>query len=117
LIAVRAVNGNPRAHQRSPGACDAFLPLLPHGHDALQHAATLINVASFAMNNPVQADRILRIRTVLDRTGLTRSTLYRKVAEGSFPRQVAISRRCVGWRASDLDAWLRNPMFFHVDDQ
>lgn len=69
------------------------------------------------MSGQSNPDSILRLRTVLDRTGLTRSTLYRKVAEGSFPQQVAISRRCVGWRASDLDAWLRNPMFFHVDDR
>lgn len=47
---------------------------------------------------------------------LSRSTLYRKVADGSFPRQVAISRRCVGWRASELEVWLHNPMFFHVDE-
>jgi hypothetical protein len=30
-------------------------------------------------------DRIIRLRTVLDRTGLSRSTLYRKIAEGTFP--------------------------------
>ena len=62
-------------------------------------------------------DRILRISTVLDRTGLSRSTLYRKIQNGSFPRQVAISTRCTGWRESDVNAWMRNPMFYNVDDQ
>jgi predicted DNA-binding transcriptional regulator AlpA len=37
-----------------------------------------------------EPDRILRIRTVLNRTGLSRSTLYRKMSDGSFPRQVKI---------------------------
>jgi len=53
---------------------------------------------------------------VLDRTGLSRSTLYRKIRKGSFPQQVKISARCSGWRESAIDAWMRNPMFFHVDD-
>ncbi|MGN6850619.1 MAG: helix-turn-helix transcriptional regulator [Sphingomicrobium sp.] len=61
-------------------------------------------------------DRILRIGTVLDRTGLSRSTLYRKIENGTFPRQVRISTRCAGWRESAVNAWMRNPMFFSVDD-
>jgi prophage regulatory protein len=54
-------------------------------------------------------DRILRLCAVLDRTALSRSTLYRKVADGSFPRQVKISRRCCGWRESAVEEWLSNP--------
>ena len=54
-------------------------------------------------------DRILRIRTVLKRTGLSRSTLYRKIQQGTFPRQIRISERCVGWRESAINAWLRRP--------
>jgi prophage regulatory protein len=61
-------------------------------------------------------DRILRVKTVLDRTGLSRSTLYRKIQNGTFPRQVQISTRCAGWRESAVKAWMRNPMFFSVDD-
>lgn len=61
-------------------------------------------------------DRILRIKAVLDRTGLSRSTLYRKVQNGTFPKQVQISTRCAGWRESAIHAWMRNPMFFSVDD-
>jgi len=61
-------------------------------------------------------DRILRIRTVLARTGLSRSTLYRKIQNGTFPKQVQISIRCAGWRESEVNAWMRNPMFFSVGD-
>ena len=61
-------------------------------------------------------DRILRIKAVLVRTGLSRSTLYRKIQQGTFPRQVRISIRCAGWRESAVNAWMRNPMFFSVDD-
>ena len=39
-------------------------------------------------------DRILRLGAVLNRTGLTRSTLYRKMQTGTFPKQVRIATRC-----------------------
>lgn len=61
-------------------------------------------------------DRILRLNTVLDRTGLSRATLYRKVQAGTFPRQVKIAERCAGWRESAVNDWMRNPMFYSVDD-
>jgi prophage regulatory protein len=61
-------------------------------------------------------DRILRIKAVLARTGLSRSTLYRKIQNGTFPKQVQISTRCAGWRESAVNAWMRNPMFFGIDD-
>lgn len=62
-------------------------------------------------------DRILRLRAVLERTGLSRSTLYRKIADGSFPKQIPISTRCAGWRESAVNDWLKNPMFYEVDGQ
>ena len=61
-------------------------------------------------------DRILRLAAVLDRTGLSRSTLYRKIDTGTFPKQIKLSERCAGWRESAINAWLRNPMFFSIDD-
>jgi len=61
-------------------------------------------------------DRILRLQTVLERTGLSRSTLYRKVDQGTFPTQVRIAARCVGWRESAVTNWMRNPMFYRVED-
>ena len=53
--------------------------------------------------------RILRLKAVLERTGLSRSTLYRKIERGTFPQQVRISERCIGWRESDVQQWLSNP--------
>ena len=61
-------------------------------------------------------DRILRLRTVLDRTGLCRSTLYRKIGDGTFPGQLQLSVRCVGWRETDIEQWLRDPMIYRVQD-
>ncbi|MEG3091617.1 helix-turn-helix transcriptional regulator [Sphingomonas sp. PB1R3] len=54
-------------------------------------------------------DRFLRLNAVLAQTGLCRSTLYRKMADGTFPRSTQLSTRCIGWRASAIDEWMRNP--------
>ncbi|MCC2977954.1 AlpA family phage regulatory protein [Sphingomonas sp. PL-96] len=63
-----------------------------------------------------ESDRILGLNAVLDLTGLSRSTLYRKVADGSLPRQAQLSTRCVGWRTSAIAEWQRNPIFYRVDE-
>lgn len=54
-------------------------------------------------------ERIIRLRTVLARTGLSRSTLYRKIADGTFPSQVKISVHGAGWRESAINRWIADP--------
>ena len=61
-------------------------------------------------------DRFLRLNAVLERTGLSRSTLYRKAQAGTFPKQVRIATRCAGWRESAINAWMRNPIFYTEAD-
>ena len=51
-------------------------------------------------------DRILRIREVVHRTGLSRPTIYRLVERGEFPHQVQLSAQCVGWKESEVAAWI-----------
>lgn len=65
---------------------------------------------------PDTPDRILRLNAVLDRTGLSRSTLYRKMQAGTFPTNVKISERCAGWRQSAVEEWFRNPMFYEAGE-
>ncbi|WP_206455952.1 helix-turn-helix transcriptional regulator [Aurantimonas marina] len=55
-------------------------------------------------------DRIVRLTTVLSRTGLSRSTIYRKIAESTFPAQIRISINGAGWRESDIDRWVEDPV-------
>jgi len=61
-------------------------------------------------------DRIVRIRTVLQRTGLSRSTLYRKIQQGTFPRQVQISVHGAGWRESAISLWIADPANYRNED-
>ena len=50
--------------------------------------------------------RLLRLREVLARCGLSRSTIYRKMREGSFPEPLKVGVRAVRWRESEIESWL-----------
>lgn len=64
---------------------------------------------------PDATDRIIRLKTVLDRTGLSRSTVYRKIAEGTFPSQVRISVHGAGWRESAINRWIADPVGYREE--
>ncbi len=49
------------------------------------------------------AVRFVRLPEVMARTGLSRSTIYVRVAEGRFPKPVPLGVRSVGWIESELD--------------
>ncbi|MCG8004240.1 MAG: AlpA family transcriptional regulator [Candidatus Thiodiazotropha lotti] len=49
---------------------------------------------------------ILRLPAVKARTGLSRSTLYLRVSEGSFPKPVSLGSRAVGWVESEVNNWI-----------
>lgn len=47
---------------------------------------------------------ILRLPAVKASTGLSRSTLYLRIAQGIFPRPVSLGARAVGWPATEVEA-------------
>ena len=49
---------------------------------------------------------ILRRKQVEDRTGLSRSTLYLRIQEGTFPRPINLGSRAVGWLENEIESWL-----------
>ena len=51
-------------------------------------------------------DRILRCKDVMAITGLSHSTLYAMMNEGTFPPAIKLSKRAVGWRESVVRAWI-----------
>jgi prophage regulatory protein len=52
-------------------------------------------------------ESFLRLPAVIARTGLSRSTLYEHMKNGSFPRPVQLSLRAVGFLENEVDAWCR----------
>ena len=53
-------------------------------------------------------DRLLRRRQVEEITGMGRSSIYRLMQEGEFPRPVRIGPAAVRWKASDIAAWMES---------
>ncbi len=49
---------------------------------------------------------ILRLPAVKARTGLSRSTIYLRISEGSFPKPISLGGHAVGWIESEVSGWL-----------
>ncbi|CAI9907500.1 AlpA family transcriptional regulator [Pseudomonas aeruginosa] len=50
--------------------------------------------------------RIIRLKEVMDLTGLARSTVYKYIAASEFPVPVSLGERCVGWLESEIHDWI-----------
>lgn len=52
-----------------------------------------------------QPTAIIRLHDVMARTGLGKTTIYRKMSCGEFPKRVSITTGCVGWVESEIERW------------
>lgn len=50
--------------------------------------------------------KILRLKAVMEMTGLARSTIYKYMSDGQFPKQTKLGLRSVGWLHQEVEAWL-----------
>jgi len=50
--------------------------------------------------------RIIRLKEVIESTGLARSTIYKYIGEGTFPKPVSLGDRCVGWVCEEVQDWI-----------
>ncbi|WPD44464.1 AlpA family transcriptional regulator [Pseudomonas aeruginosa] len=50
--------------------------------------------------------RIIRLKEVMDLTGLARSTVYKYIAASEFPVPLSLGERCVGWLESEIHDWI-----------
>lgn len=49
---------------------------------------------------------ILRLPTVKKRTGLSRSTIYLRMSQGTFPKPISLGGRAIGWLENEVDEWI-----------
>ena len=49
---------------------------------------------------------ILRLPTVISRTGLSRSSIYLRISQGEFPSSISLGGRTIGWIEEDIENWL-----------
>ena len=95
-------------HQTEPGvrgAETAPTALSPAGQTPAATTLTAATATELPLAHP-EAVRVYRRPQVERMVGLSRSTLYAMMAEGTFPQPVRLGRRAVGWRAADLSAWI-----------
>ena len=50
---------------------------------------------------------VLRLPDVKAATGLSRSSIYKRISEDSFPKSINLGGRCVGWLQSDVENWIK----------
>ena len=52
------------------------------------------------------SNRLIRIKDVMDRTGLARSTVYKYISLGQFPQPIKLGTRAVAWVEHEVEAWI-----------
>jgi prophage regulatory protein len=52
------------------------------------------------------SNRLIRIKDVMDRTGLARSTVYKYINLGQFPQPIMLGTRAVAWVEREVEAWI-----------
>lgn len=57
-------------------------------------------------NIPPDQEMLYRLPEVMSITGRRRATIYRAVAEGTFPRPVQLGPQSVAWKKSSIDEWI-----------
>jgi prophage regulatory protein len=62
-------------------------------------------------------DTILRFPAVRAITGLSRSTIYLRIAGNEFPKPVSLGDRAVGWLESDIDEWMQGRVAVKAKDK
>jgi prophage regulatory protein len=53
-----------------------------------------------------QSNTILRLPEAIEKTGLSRSTIYALISRGEFVTKIKLSPRTIGFLESEIDAWI-----------
>lgn len=56
----------------------------------------------------------IRLKGAMLENGLGKTSIYRRMLDGTFPQCVKLGPRAVGWRRGDLDTWLADPSGFRA---
>lgn len=70
--------------------------------------ATRQAAESIEKGTNIDADQLLTLRAVSRLTGWSRSSLYRKIADQTFPPPLKVGAKKVMFRAADVQVWLRS---------
>lgn len=62
----------------------------------------------FGGKNMAKKKNIIRIDQVVQKISMSKPSIYRMIKAGTFPRQIKISARAIGWIESDIDKWIES---------
>ena len=51
---------------------------------------------------------LYRCKSVLEKTGLKRSSLYKLIHLGTFPKPIKITAKAVAWPSNEVEDWIKN---------
>jgi prophage regulatory protein len=82
---------------------------IPKIHKFIFKIVLILQKGTYNMSqDTVKNNKVLLLDDVKKLTGFSRSTIYRLIADGSFPKQFKRSERLVAWLESDIQAWLQS---------
>jgi prophage regulatory protein len=64
------------------------------------------NRANQCTANLDQPIRLLRLRSVIERVGLSKSSIYNRIREGAFPVPVSLGGSAIGFVDREIDGWI-----------
>ena len=73
------------------------------------HIFPTLPVNRVVVANPSPSPAFYRLRDVMRITALSRSTIYRRIAEGRFPEPVHLGGRASAWQCASLQLWIDDP--------
>ena len=53
------------------------------------------------------SSKVLRLTEVCDRTGLSKSSIYKKMDEFDFPKSISLGARAVAWLEEEIEQWIQ----------
>ena len=58
------------------------------------------------LNSPNSGGTILRLALVRSRVGISRTSIYQRMSEGTFPKCIRLGPKAVGWLEHEIDDWI-----------
>lgn len=53
-----------------------------------------------------RSSRLIRLPEVIQRVGISRSAIYKRMADGAFPRSRSLGPKCAVWVEAEIDDWI-----------
>src|SRR5215472_10036479 len=89
------------------GACCKGLPFLLSPVPAVRTCSPESwRASSFGETVMTKPTRILRLPDLRAKVPLSRSVIYQRIAEGTFPAPISLGPRAVGWVEEDIERWI-----------